>query len=196
MWYGWFLTQVSRPQEGLDQARAAEDLDPVNPFLRILVTQPLLNLHRYEEALAQVDSVLRLDPEHGAAFIYQANIHLLMGETALARTAVDQAGILLGEGQLPVAALRADIAAREGDEARARDLMAKWEEEHPAMSTAWQAYTFLYLNRENEALEVLERAYVDRYPWLPNMTSAPQVDPIRSDPRFRALRQAMGLPTG
>jgi len=64
------------------------------------------------------------------------------------------------------------------------------------MSTAWQAYTFLYLNRENEALEVLERAYVDRYPWLPNMTSAPQVDPIRSDPRFRALRQAMGLPTG
>ena len=196
MWYGWFLTQVSRPQEGLGHARAAEDLDPVNPFVRILVTQPLLNLHRYEEALAQVDSVLRLAPEHGAAFIYQAQIHLLMGETALAQTAVDQVGNILGEDQLPVVALRADIAAREGDEARARDLMAKWEEEHPAMSTGWQAYTFLYLNREDEALEVLERAYVDRYPWLPNMTSAPQVDPIRSNPRFRALRQAMGLPPG
>ena len=189
-WYGWFLTQVSRPEEGLIHARRAESLEPDNPFVSVLVTQPLLNLHRYDEALAQTDSVLRLDPDHGAAFIYRAHIHALRDEAELAGAATAQAELLFGEDLPQVVALRALVAALEGDEKGALELLETREEALQAS----QVYAYLALGREDEALNALERSYHRRDEWLPNLTSAPQVDPIRDHPRFRELRQAMGLP--
>jgi hypothetical protein len=40
---------------------------------------------------------------------------------------------------------------------------------------------------------MLEMAYQARAPWLPNVTSYPHYDALREHPRFRAIRQGMGL---
>ena len=113
-------------------------------------------------------------------------------KAALAGEAADQAGRIFGEDQLQVVVLRAMVPALEDDETRALELMAAWDERSPG-PFAWQAYVYLALAKETD---VLERAYHQREEWLPNMTSAPQFDPIRNHPRFRALREAMGLPVG
>ena len=44
------------------------------------------------------------------------------------------------------------------------------------------------------ALDWLERAYADRDPNLPYITCLPLWDPLRRDPRFRAIMRGMNLP--
>jgi Tfp pilus assembly protein PilF len=192
-WYGWFLTEVGRPNEGLVEARRAEALAPVELFTKTLVAQPLMNLHRYEEALAQMDSVLRLDPDYGAAWIYRAHIYALMGEPELSREATDRVVQELGEDFAQAIGLYAWSYALEGDESRALELLAELEALHPAAFVQLPAVVYLQLGREDEALDVLERSYEFREEFLPNATSSPHLDSIRDHPRFRALREKMGL---
>jgi hypothetical protein len=49
------------------------------------------------------------------------------------------------------------------------------------------------LGEKEEALNLLERAYEERYPWLMHLAVEPRLDPIRSEPRFKALLSRIGL---
>ena len=54
----------------------------------------------------------------------------------------------------------------------------------------------LYYNKTGEkdkALEWLEKAFKWQEPYLPNMNSWPELDNLRSEPRFQALLGKMGL---
>ncbi len=85
----------------------------------------------------------RLDPNHGAAFICRAHIQALRGEAELAGAATAQAELLFGEDLPQVVALRALVAALEGDETGALELLETWEEALQAS----QGYAYLALGR-------------------------------------------------
>jgi hypothetical protein len=51
-----------------------------------------------------------------------------------------------------------------------------------------------YLGDKEEAFRWLEKAFEERPNWIPWLKVEPSLDPLRSDPRFGALLQRMGLP--
>lgn len=53
---------------------------------------------------------------------------------------------------------------------------------------------YLFAGEHDRALDWLERGYEARDPNLPSIGDSPEVDPLRSHPRFQALLQRMKLP--
>ncbi len=49
-------------------------------------------------------------------------------------------------------------------------------------------------NQRQQLFEWLDKAYVERSPWLVNLNVDPMFDVLRPDPRFRELVQRVGLP--
>lgn len=57
-----------------------------------------------------------------------------------------------------------------------------------------RAYIYIALGDMDQAFEYLEKSYVEREILLTYIKVWPYYDPIRSDPRFKALLKKMGLP--
>ena len=49
------------------------------------------------------------------------------------------------------------------------------------------------LEQRDDAVQLLERAHRERYPWLIHLNADPRLDPLRSDPRFKDLVREVGL---
>jgi hypothetical protein len=50
------------------------------------------------------------------------------------------------------------------------------------------------LGDSDQAFEWLEKAYQSHNPWLINVNVEPQMDSLRSDPRFAPLLRRLGIP--
>ncbi len=55
------------------------------------------------------------------------------------------------------------------------------------------ALIYVGLGEKEQALNLLEKAYEERYPWLIHLSVEPRLDPLRSEPRFKALVSRIGL---
>jgi hypothetical protein len=68
------------------------------------------------------------------------------------------------------------------------------EESKRELSTAFDmAEIFAQLGEKDQALAWLERAYEERYHMMMYLKVAPNLDPLRSDPRFADLLRRVGL---
>lgn len=194
VWYSVFLSQMMRLDKAVTAARRAEQLDPLNLLTKALLVGALMNGHQYEEGLAKIDETVRLDPDYGAAYVYQGTIHNLLGEPQAALVSARKAENRIDEDSGQVLTLKAWAHALIGDEQTALGFLARMQEVHGQASfPVFQATVYLALGREEEALDILEEGFRERLPWLPHSTSYPHLDAIRDHPRFQALRQGMGL---
>jgi hypothetical protein len=82
-----------------------------------------------------------------------------------------------------------------GRTTEARKLLAEIRAQHSRgyASPIWSALAHLGLREVDAAFEWLDRAFEERDGSLILVTAAPEFDPLRSDPRFRALLARMGL---
>jgi TolB-like protein/Tfp pilus assembly protein PilF len=101
-----------------------------------------------------------------------------------------------GGGASRALALVGNARARAGD--RAGAMRALDELSALAARRYVPAYHFalvhIGLGRRDEALASLERAYEERSDQLAYLAVEPLLDPVRADPRFRALQRRLGLP--
>ena len=56
------------------------------------------------------------------------------------------------------------------------------------------ANAYLGLSDKDQALTFLERAYEEQDPWLFYLKVDPNLDPLRSEPRFQALLRRVNFP--
>lgn len=189
LWYGWFLAQMMRLEEALLEARRAEELDPHNPLVKTFVVATLMNQHRYADAHAQLDEILKTNPNDVGALIYKAAILNLqkVPDQALEYTS------RLPPVMLQAMGLRAWSYALKGQDEQALDLVAQIGETMGDQGAGSAAIVYTALGREDEALDRLERGYHAHAPWLPTVLSWPHFDALRDHPRFQDLRRRMGL---
>jgi hypothetical protein len=79
------------------------------------------------------------------------------------------------------------------DEARRLLLEIRERGSRGYASPIWSALAHLGLRQVDAAFEWLDRAFEERDGSLILVTASPEFDPLRSDPRFRALLGRMGL---
>lgn len=198
----WYATNVlqmqGRFEEAIVETREAAALDPLSPVRNYAVGQALYFARRFEEAEAHLQRIRELYPRFPLTYIYIAQIASLQGRHTEAVEAAEAAHALY-EGEAGLSAILGYAYARAGrsDEARAllrnlRDLA----EEQPliARTTSFhEAYIYLGLGEYDAALSAFERAYEARVMYMSWVGIEPIFDPLRSEARFEAIIEKMGL---
>jgi hypothetical protein len=90
---------------------------------------------------------------------------------------------------------RASIYGRSGQTTQARHTLhelLQWNKSHSVdpMIVAW---SYLGVGDKDQAFSWFEKAYAQHSTELTSLKVAPACDPLRSDPRFQALLQRVGL---
>jgi len=193
-WYGDYLDGRGRLQEGLEEFKRAQQLDPLSRVIGIEVAWGSYRLHRYDEAVSAIKLVLRLDPNFGLAHLTLGLAYLQEG---LLRQAVEelQQGVALSDRDpRAVAGLSCAYAAlRRRDSAV--NLLAELKErsarEYVPPSTLAMAYASL--GDFGNAFRWISRGVEEHDAWLVEDFFDPLLDPLRSDPRFQPVARSLGL---
>ncbi len=192
---GWYLTDVGRFDEGVKEGRRAEALDPLGLDTALVLGFDLYYAHRYEEAVAQLHKCLDLEPNFWPAYYYLAQVYQQQGKFPEAIAALQKARGIEDRIAAPLAEL-AHAYAASGRTADARqalaELLARSKTSH--VSKYLIATVYAALGDKNEALTRLEQAYSERSWYLGFLKSDPELDSLRSEPRFKDLVRRMNFP--
>jgi tetratricopeptide (TPR) repeat protein len=194
MFYSEYLSRRGRPVEALVEIDRALALDPLSRVISVVKGELLDWSRRYDEAIAQLRQALELDPDFAFTRSWLGVTYLAKGMRAEAVADLETA-VRLGDRSYDVGLL-AHAYAVSGQRDRAlamvRELTERVRHEYVAPIAFALAYTGL--GDMDEAFASLERAADARDPRLVTyLLDDPLFDTLRSDPRFTALVEKIGL---
>jgi Tfp pilus assembly protein PilF len=183
--YATFLMSRGETDEGLALNRRALDLDPTAPLSMRWQAMLLYVARRYDDCVTECRKALTLDPNDGG-LVYNWLPRCLeaQGKKAEAVDAYEQARALRRSSET-AEQLKAVYAAQ-GWEAYWRARL------NVTPGPGQAAFAHLRLGNTDEVIALLQQLYDARAPWVV-FTNQPEWDPVRSDPRFQALRRNAGL---
>jgi len=188
--YAYYLQAMSRHQEALAAAHHAVELDPVYPATYADEGRIEYRARQYQKAVSSYQHALELDPDFVPALsrIVEAYEQLGKFDQALAAAKHFQ-----GTGNTPDAGLflLARIYARTGRRPEAIELVRRAEDVNPRNNLE-AIGTYAALGDSDRALTVLQKGINDRST-LPFVFVDPMLDPLRSDPRTKAMIMRVGI---
>lgn len=193
-WLGELYACVGRPADAVAAMQAAARIDPMSP----IVTGELGYLHalagQHDSAAAVGRRAIDLAPGLWTGYAFLGSSYLWAGDAAKAVQPLEEAMRLAPQN--PFGGVRVAALAAAGERARAEPLLRELEAAGRAgrASPTSVAIGLVSLGERAAALDWLERAQAARDGML---YSAPLnvswFAPIWEEPRFRAVRAAMGL---
>jgi serine/threonine-protein kinase len=191
--YAFYLADMERPDEAVGEAKRAQDLDPLSLFTQMAVGFIFSIAGRPDEALEQGRRLLEMEPNFFGAHWLLGVAYSLKGvhEKALAEI---QRALELGGGPLTLSFLGFlyGLSGRRGEALRiVEELSEARKRRHVPASDI--AIVYAGLGMRDQALEWLEKAYQERSGAMTSLKVNRALDPLRSDPRFDALLDRVGL---
>lgn len=193
-WLGSDLANVKRFDDSLVELRRAEELDPLSPIISTNLGDALVFAHKYDEAIAQYRRTLVRNPNFAYAHqalgrAYSSN-GMYPDAITETRMSIELDHASAGKGYLGL------FLAKSGKRAEALKLLGELKQE--ANRNYVQSYTFaliyIGLGDKAEALNWLEKQMSSRAETASTYAVAPELDVLRSEPRFREMLQRMNLP--
>jgi eukaryotic-like serine/threonine-protein kinase len=190
--YGQLLMAQHRLEGALLETRRAQQLDPLNPTRISQVAICLYYMRRFDESLIETDRLLARDPPSSIGRLAAARVM-----SALAR--YDDALAMLSTGgrtqEAPIRAEAARILAVAGREEEAQAALPSLQSayESGALAPDYLAYVVLALGDRDRAVALLTEAVDQRSASVAWLKVDPRFDALRSDLRFAALVQRIGL---
>ena len=193
-WYAEYLAALSRFEEAVAEIKRAQQLDPLAVPVNRAVGWILYFARRYDESIEELRKTLAMNPEFLGA-------RMVLWWAYVAKGAHEQAiADIRKEAERPglrtVKKLMLGYAcAASGNREEANGIL--WELE-PKLAAEdrlalLSALLFTALDMKDRAFQQLHRAYELREPGLLFLKVAPWLDPLRSDPRYGALVEKLGL---
>jgi tetratricopeptide (TPR) repeat protein len=188
--YAEYLSTMGRHAEAISEIRLAQSAAPLSRVIGSNVGQLLYYARRNEEAIAELQQLLTLDPERAYARIYLAMAYEAEGDCTRALAEMTRANAQFGGGPGPGLA---HVYARCGQRDEARHMLTPLEQppKSGVYDWVWIAAIHAQLGERDQAFLWLERAYEARDFFLPFCRVMPYMDPLRSDPRFDGLLKKM-----
>ena len=186
--YGQFAVRTGQTKRGVDALAYAVSLDPLNPETLRAQALVLYAARRYAQSIEAMRKALALSPSVNAAHASIGDALLMLGETknAVAEYHLEPPGYPALTG-LAIALRRLDdpVGARTADQA----LVKGWGDS----AVYQQAEVHAQWGEPDLAFASLARAEAVGDSGLTNLRTDPLLDPIRNDPRFRALLARLKL---
>jgi len=194
-YYGWYLVSMGRVDEGLTEGRRALEIDPLSVESSCVLAWSLWLARRYDEAIEQLRKTLDLDPNYWWAHSILGRCYLGKGMRSEAIAEFQKARSLESTIVEPLAGLGVAYAL-EGDNAEAMKVLNELQEraKRSYVSPYFIAIVCNGLGEKDQAFAWLDKAYADRSWYLMELKVSPEIDSLRSDPRFQALYKKMNFP--
>jgi serine/threonine-protein kinase len=193
-WYGEYLMALGRFKEAQTEMERAGELDPLSPAINLALGYRLYYAHQYQEAIEQCQKTLAMDPENVMAHAFLGRSYQQTNRYAEAVAEFRKALDVSGGDSNELAALGQALAASH-QEGEARKILAEltMRSQQTYVQPMWLAVIHLALGEKDQAFAGMQKAYEDRSAWLVYLKIDPFFDGVRSDPRFAALLQRVGL---
>ena len=193
-WYSHLLMARGRTGESISAAKRATEIDPLSLPANMNVGWQYQWARQYDLAVEHLRKLLEMDPnfEQGHWGLGLAYEQKGMFEEAAAE--FQKAVALSGGNPVYVAALghAYAVGGKKADALRVRDeLMEQLELRY--IPPYWVATLYVGLGEQEKALRWLEKAYAERSGGLIWLGVDPRMDSLRSELRFAALMQRVGL---
>jgi TolB-like protein/Tfp pilus assembly protein PilF len=193
--YSRFLCATGNLDEALKYARAGAAADPLSAEMIASVAVTHYYRREYDEALRQYERAVEVTPGYGPGFFGRARVYAEQGRFPEAIDQINKAIALVGDNP----AYRAELARtyvlagwhNMAEQTLGGLLLTDREGGDP--SHVGIGYVYAALGDNDRAFEWLNRALDHYYARVLFLKVDPRADPLRSDPRFAALVQRLGL---
>jgi serine/threonine protein kinase/Tfp pilus assembly protein PilF len=187
-WYSEFLMSRGRTRDAVEEARKAQELDPLGLIINTVRGMAHYFDRDFAAAVTECRRTLAMDQAFGPVMIWLGLAHIALGEYAEAVRIFDEERRVSGPASA-TDAFRGVALARDG---RTADAERTLEELRTSSNTRYvsafdMALLEHALGRLDRALEEMVRAVDERSIWLVWAANDPILDDMRADPRFSAV---------
>jgi DNA-binding winged helix-turn-helix (wHTH) protein/TolB-like protein/Flp pilus assembly protein TadD len=194
-WYGEFLVLMGRSEEATREFNLAQKTDPLSVIINVDIGKMLFFGHQSDRAIAQMHETLRLDPDFPTARLFLAMSYNQKGMTDEAVGELKQAIDMTGG----VTLFRAVLAYVYAGAGRTNEATAILNElkgllERQPVAAFQIALIYAGLGDKDQAINWLDKAFLEHDPFLVYIKVDPNFDNLRSDPRFQSLLIRMKYP--
>jgi tetratricopeptide (TPR) repeat protein len=198
--HGWFLIAKGDFTKAIDKMEQAVILDPLSLPLMSYLADAYSFAGRFNEALAQYDKIIEMDPSYRRGFEGRGMIYLAIGDNEKAVENLEQYHKLIGNPLKGLSSLgHAYAAAGRTDKAFECLEKLKQREKAEPNTILHMDYAFLYsgLKDFDQAFYYLNKTYEQRIGiaclGMIFCIRYPMLKELKSDPRFKELTRKMGI---
>jgi TolB-like protein/DNA-binding winged helix-turn-helix (wHTH) protein len=193
--YSLYLMAMGRTEDSVAQIDKARELDPLSISINFSLGWRFYMARQYDRAIQQLRNTLEMDPSYELPHLVLGLSYAQKGDFGLAIPELRKA-VELSHGTALMTSALANVYARSGNKAEAEKLLADLSSESKKqyVSPYYFAVVYVGLGRQEDAINWLEKAFVDRSNGLVFLKVEPELDSLRSNPRFVALQQKLNFP--
>jgi TolB-like protein/tetratricopeptide (TPR) repeat protein/DNA-binding winged helix-turn-helix (wHTH) protein len=195
-WYSYYLTAMLRFPEAVEQAEAAQQIDPLSLSINTSVATRYRHAGRLEDAVQLNRRTLEMDPSFVPAHFSLGAVYENQGAS---QQAIDEYKRVIELRPADPSALSAlaYIYARSGQKDEARKILSQLTEiskQHYVSSFEF-ATIYAGLGDSDSSMLWLEKSYRQRESQMPFLQSDERFNSMHSDPRYRDLVHRLGFPS-
>ena len=192
VWFGYVLVTTGKTDEGIATTERGYELDALAPNVTSMMGLNLLLARRYQAAIAQLRTATTVASENwwGHALLARAYAQEKRFPEAIAAARV---ALQIGSQYAEAYGTLGRVYADAGEPAEAEKVLARLRERQDIyVAPHFVAVILIGLGRSDEALDELAKADKQRSWPVMGWKVDPDLDPLRSDPRFIALLKQVG----
>src|SRR6202171_1190436 len=192
-WYGDYLSNMGRLNEGMRETKKAQELDHLSPIINTTLGWQFYLPRQNDQAVDQSHKVLEIDPKFSPARRILEEVYAHMGKHKEAVAEREKALSLSGGPEL-AASIEEDFT-KSGYEG----VLQSWLEgltelsKHSYVSSYSIAESYMRMDEKQKAFEWLKKPYEEHDSGLVSVAVEPMFESIRPDPRFKEIVRRMKL---
>jgi TolB-like protein/DNA-binding winged helix-turn-helix (wHTH) protein/Tfp pilus assembly protein PilF len=192
--YSLYLMAMGRAEESFEQINKARELDPLSIPINFSLGWRFYMARQYPRAIQQLRNTLEMDPYYELPHLVLGLSYAAKGDYGLALPELRKAAELSHGTPLMISAL-ANVYARSGNKPEAEKLLTELilRSKTQYVSPYYFAVVYVGLGQPEKAMDWLEKAFTDRSNGLVFLKVEPELDDLRSNPRFVILREKLNF---
>lgn len=193
-YYAYYLTAMGDLHQAIAERQIAVSIEPRSPLLNSALAEAYYYARQFNDSIGSSQKALSFDPNYAVAVINLGRAYEQQRMYPQAFHAYQS--ILAFAPQDPaLLALLGHLYAVSGQEAAAHKIISQLQQmsKDKYVPSLYVAMVYTGLGDKDQAFYWLDKAYAERCEYLLYLPNEPVADPLRSDPRFPALLQRLGL---
>ena len=187
--YSLTATLMGRTEAGVAAAQRGVVLDPLNANSYEALGHALYYAHRYNAAIAALDSALALDRDEPEVYAIRGRSYYLLGDLTKSRASCEAKADYWTD-QICLAI----VYARLGRAADANTVLERLQRSMGDADAYQYAQVYAQWGDKSKALTWLDTAMRLRDSGLEELRTDPLIDPLRNEPRLQALERQLRFP--